>query len=98
MLKKEITAVLLAATFFLNLVAPVGAASIDDKQAELESIRQQLYNKDVEREILRCLCDINAYRDKLLKDTSPVSGDASPRCNSGGRIEMIEPRPPGRRF
>lgn len=34
MLKKEITAVLLAATFFLNLVAPVGAASIDDKQAE----------------------------------------------------------------
>ena len=50
MLKKDIIAVFLAATFFLNLVAPVGAASIEDKQAELESIQQQLYNKDVERE------------------------------------------------
>ena len=71
MMKKEITAVLLAATFFLNLVAPVGAASIDDKQAELESIRQQLYNKDVERENAKQV--VASATDKLLESQAQLS-------------------------
>ena len=71
MLKKDIIAVFLAATFFLNLVAPVGAASIEDKQAELESIQQQLYNKDVERENAKQV--VASATDKLLEAQSQLS-------------------------
>ena len=71
MLKREIIAVFIAATFFLNLVAPVGAASIEDKQAELESIQQQLYNKDVERENAKQV--VASATDKLLEAQSQLS-------------------------
>ncbi|MGL5207265.1 MAG: murein hydrolase activator EnvC family protein [Acidaminococcaceae bacterium] len=71
MLKKEIIAIFMTAVFFSNMIVPVGAASIEDKQAELESIQQQIYNKDVERENAKQVVD--SATDKLLEAQSQLS-------------------------
>ena len=69
--KKEIMAALMAVTIFLNLISPVGAASIQDKQAELESIQQQLYNKDMERENAKKV--VASATDRLIEAQSQLS-------------------------
>ncbi len=71
MTKKEIMAALMAVTIFLNLISPVGAASIQDKQAELESIQQQLYNKDMERENAKKV--VASATDRLIEAQSQLS-------------------------
>ena len=71
MTKKEIMAALMAVTIFLNLISPVGAASIQDKQAELESIQQQLYNKDMEREKAKQV--VASATDRLIEAQSQLS-------------------------
>ena len=71
MTKKEIMAALMAVTIFLNLISPVGAASIQDKQAELESIQQQLYNKDMERENAKKV--VASATDRLIEAPSQLS-------------------------
>jgi len=71
MLKKEVIAVFLTAVFFLNVMSPVGAASVEDKQAELESIQQQIYNKDIEREQAKKV--VASATDKLLEAQSQLS-------------------------
>lgn len=71
MTKKEIIAALMAVTIFLNFISPVGAASIQDKQAELESIQQQLYNKDMERENAKKV--VASATDRLIEAQSQLS-------------------------
>ena len=71
MTKKEIMAALMAVTIFLNLISPVGAASIQAKQAELESIHQQLYNKDMERENAKKV--VASATDRLIEAQSQLS-------------------------
>jgi len=71
MAKRNMLAAVMAAMMLFNVIAPAGAASIQEKQAELESIQEQLYNKDIERENAKQV--VASATDRLVEVQSELS-------------------------
>lgn len=71
MAKRNMLAAVMAAMMLFNVIAPAGAASIQEKQAELESIQEQLYNKDIERENAKQV--VASATDRLVEVQSQLS-------------------------
>lgn len=71
MVKKNKIAVVLAALMLFSVMAPVLAATIEDKQAELQNIQEQLENKAYERENAKAV--VVSATDKLIEAQNQLS-------------------------
>ena len=69
--KNKLCAMFMATVFFLHLFTPALAATIEDKQQELESVNSQLYNKEVEREQAKQV--VVSATDKLVEAQNQLS-------------------------
>ncbi|HIU64292.1 MAG TPA: peptidoglycan DD-metalloendopeptidase family protein [Candidatus Avacidaminococcus intestinavium] len=71
MSKIKILSAIVAIIFSFQIITPVLAATIEDRQRELENVRSELYNKEVERE--QANKSVESATDKLVEAQGQLS-------------------------